>query len=203
MSSRRLINTRLMKAAVGLEWRYNLRPPFHFSPLFLTLSLSLPHPLTRSSSLFPQHGLCHWSWLQNASICEQSCWWWCKVWWGVSRISIHLKSNPLPSSVIYSVAFGTFSGPPLPGGDMEGDGAACIRCVTGCNGNFFPSSLVFVLERVGRMDGVTPLSLLLCFLDQMLCPAVCLCCIWSKVVTPLSQYIYMHFKTSIILRLRQ
>lgn len=70
---------------------------------------------------------------------------------GVSRIKIHLKRVPPPplsSSVIYSIAFGTFSGSPLPGGDMEGDGAACLRCVTGCNCNFCTSSFLSALERV-------------------------------------------------------
>lgn len=52
------------------------------------------------------------------------------------------------SFLVYSVAFGTFSGSPLPGGEMEGDGAGCLRCVTGYNGNFCTFSFLFALERV-------------------------------------------------------
>lgn len=53
--------------------------------------------------------------------------------------------------LVYSVASGTFSGSPLPGGEMEGDGAGCLSCMTGSNGSFFSSSLLFALEReLGR-----------------------------------------------------
>lgn len=50
---------------------------------------------------------------------------------GVSRIKIHLKRvspPPLFSALIYSVAFGTFSGSTLPG-DMEGDGSSVFKSV--------------------------------------------------------------------------
>ena len=84
------------------------------------------------------------------------------------------------SFLVYSVAFGTFSGSPLPGGEMEGDGAGCLRCVTGYNGNFCTFSFLFALERVRerRKREVTLFSVLRrlegggACLDQMLCPAV-------------------------------
>lgn len=72
---------------------------------------------------------------------------------GVSRISIHLKRavSPLSGSVIYSVAFGTFSASPLPGGGMGGERAGCLRCVMGSNGNFCTSSFLFELDRVKQL----------------------------------------------------
>lgn len=51
------------------------------------------------------------------------------------------------SFLVYSVALGTFSGSPFPGGEMEGDGAGCLSCMTSCNGSFFSSSPLFALER--------------------------------------------------------
>lgn len=101
------------------------------------------------------------------------------------------------SFLVYTVALGTFSGCPLPGGDTEGDGAGCLSCMTGCNGSVFSSSLLFALERVRqlRIEKSPPhLSSLLRWLEgggaclvQMLCPAVESCffeAVWLLSATP-------------------
>ena len=41
---------------------------------------------------------------------------------------------------------------------MKGDGAGCLRCVTGCNGNFCTSSFVFTLERSSEKSEKTEKS---------------------------------------------
>lgn len=102
--------------------------------------------------------------------------------------------------LVYSLAFGTFSASPLPGGETEGDGVGCLSCMTGCNGNFFSSFLLFALEReLGSGEWRShplppPLSSLLRWLegggaclDQMLCPAVVSCffeAVWLLSATP-------------------
>lgn len=62
---------------------------------------------------------------------------------------------------------------------MEGDGAGCLRCVTGCNGNFCTSSFLFALESWTAVNREVTLSSLLQWLegggtclDQILYPAL-------------------------------
>lgn len=102
-------------------------------------------------------------------------------WWVWIELAFIWREPPPPySSVIYSVAFGTFSGSPLPGGELEGDRAGCLRCVTCYNGNFCTFSFLFALQSVRQQrEAKSPSPLCLsrwskggsAHKDQMLWPA--------------------------------